>query len=335
MDSVFKVLIAAIVFGALLAIILTFFVFPKDDPYLEISKTIKLAVTDAGNPYCSKIDLIKNNAITTKVLNQTSLLINESIYVWFSTLNPKLNVFNSDNLSSISSNESFKQIDFCAICFPGIIFKDYSDLSVILKKNNNYCEVVFGKKLLPQTSNLNAFNLEEQQGFKKINFNDTLPAGYIYAVYILNNEQKQMMSSDKLSFLGETKDTNIEKVFYFNNINKNDANIEIPKAGEKIVLQAIMQDSRNIFAGPIYPIKFLVQSINVIPNDNYQMIGCKTTTQENQGKDYDLQKCLVYNYCDGCFLASHCAKAWEDKGIISEAATTTYSKSYLPFESCN
>ncbi len=41
------------------------------------------------------------------------------------------------------------------------------------------------------------------------------------------------------------------------------------------------------------------------------------------------------DYGDGCFLASYCAKAWEDKGITSEAATTTYSKSYLPFESCN
>ena len=333
MNSVFKLLIAVIVFGALIYIILNLFVFPKNDPYAELAKTVKHAMTDAGKPICSKIDLSKNTNINTKALQKTDFLANDSIYIWFSSLTPKINATTLDESSSLFLNDSFKQLDFCAICFPGIIFKDYSDLLDILNKNNNMCELIFGKELLPLNNVLEQFNKDEQQGFRKISFKNNLPTGYIYTIYVINNEKNQTVSKNNLSFFNEIDNKSFEKIYYFDNAVK-DINIELPKAGEKIVFQAVMQKNRNIFAGPLLPIEFEINAINVIPNDDYQMFNCKTTKQESLGKDFDLQKCLVYNYCEGCNLASHCVKAWQNKEIDSEAVSKDYSKSYLPFNQC-
>jgi len=201
-------------------------------------------------------------------------------------------------------------------------------------ESNGICEIVFGKKLLPISTNLISLNSEEQQGIKNMSVVNNLPANYVHAVYVINNEKNQTISKNNLSYLNNTKDTNVENVIYLDSTNKTN-NLELSKAGDKIILQVILQKNINLFSEPVLPMQFAVQNVNVIPNDDYQMATCKTTKQENQGKDFTLQKCLVYNYCEGCFLASHCAKAWQNEGVDSEAIAVSYSKSYLPFDQCD
>jgi len=336
MNNIFKLLIAAIVFGVLLYIILTLFVFKSSDHYLEISKTLKSATFKAGEPTCSKVDIKKGDFLTTNNLIGATYLKDLKIFVWFSGNNKNFELIPKENGFSFLAKENFKQLDFCVICYPGILLTEYPDLNNILENNDLFCGISFGSKLVLLNYDLHTFNSQELQGEHILNTNiKTLPVGYTYKIFVLNNEKNQTVSKDSLSYLKQTKDIFSDAIYSFDSKALPNVKFDIPKAGEKLILQAVMQLGVNPYLNLILPAQFKVQAVDVQQNEDYQKIDCKSTTSEKKYKNYEKNKCVVYNYCEGCTLATYCSDVWNAKGQAVEPESAKYAISYLPIESCD
>lgn len=314
-------------------IVLGLFVFPKSDPYSNVALTINNAIQSPGDPNCSSLNLSKDQSINTTVLLNKEQLSNLKLFVWFETTNPKYTVFKTKDYSSFNPNQNVKELYFCSICYPGIIFNQNSNMSDVLQGHDLFCEVVFGTKFMPLEYNFDVFNKTEDQGFKEI-LVSKLPDGYYLSYFVLNNENRELINKDNLAYLELSPDKQIDFSKFFSSKEFGLKNqIELSKAGDKIILQAILPGNLNPFSGIILPAKFSIDSINVLPNDKYQSKECKPTTIDKQYIDMDKQMCLVYNNCEGCgVIAEYCANAWKNSGIIVEPVSPEYAISYTTLD---
>jgi len=328
MSNLFKLLIMFVVLGALLYLILTIFVFPKEDVYPEIIKTIQLAQSNPGEPYCSIISLDKDQQISTKIISASNYL-NNNLFLWFANLDPNGNIYVSKEFSVFSLSKKQSNYNFCSICFPKFIFNS-SDL---INNKDVYCELIFGKKLSSLNFNFASFeNLE--QGSNIFSFNG-LPENYSYNIYLINQEKEETITKDSLIFFNYSNNLGLEKKYSFSSKDVSKENdFLIENAGTKIIVQALIQSDFE-FLDLILPAKFNVLKKEILPNDNYLQKNCVTKNSEKQYLDYDLDKCVVYNYCEGCFLASDCFDIWKKQGVDVISQSNEYAISYLPSGECN
>lgn len=317
--NVFKILVSAVIASAIIYFIITTFVFKELDPNKTIESNINLAKESLGEPICSKISMKKNFELNPVVMKNNALFKNYNIDVLY---------FSNDNyLRQVNTlfiaNKTVKELDFCSVCYPSYAFIEHLD------QNNNFdliCETVFGSKIMPL--NLNLLPYENiSQGFYSPNYVGNLSQGYVYRVYIFNNESLTKYSENNQNSFS-SKLYSLEKEYSFYN---RDENLEFVKSGEKIILQLVlpMNISLNNFVGAG---KVLINSVEVKQNSNYQSLSCKTTHSEKQYFNYEIRKCVQYNFCEGCIFANHCANVWEEKGLDVEAYNPNYSISYVDGE---
>jgi len=332
MNSVFKLLIALIVAGLLLYIIFQLFVFPKSDPYLDITSTITKAITVPGDPVCSKLSLNKEQSLNTNALLQSPSLSSLKLFVWFNTTTDKYTIFKSKEYSVFNTKDSAKDLDFCSICYPGLLFSSNTNMQDLLNNKNIFCEIVFGTKYSELQYNFNLLNDTENQGVKNISIT-SMPEDYYFAFFILNNENKEIINNENLAYLNLSPKKQIEYSRFFSNKDVGlENNVELSKSGLKIILQAILPNNLDPFSNIIYPAKFFVKTLEVLPNNEYQSKTCVPTKTEKQYIDMDVQLCVSYNYCDGCIMADQCADAWNKSGIFVEPVSPKYAKSYSGLE---
>jgi Pyruvate/2-oxoacid:ferredoxin oxidoreductase delta subunit len=314
--DVFKILVSAVIAGAIIYFIITTFVFKELDPNKVIESNINLAKESLGEPICSKISMKKNFELNPMIMKNDALFKNHNLDIVYFSNNTYLRQINTLFIAS----KNIRNLDFCSVCYPSYVFIKDDTL------NSNYdliCETSFGSKIIPL--NLNLLPYENiSQGFYAPNYIGDLPQGYVYKAYIFNNESTNRYSKNNQTFFS-SKMYSLEKDYSFYN---KDENLEFSKSGEKIVLQLIVPEniSLNNFIGAG---KVLINSVTVNQNSEYQSLNCKATYSEKQYFNYEIKKCVQYNFCEGCILANHCVNAWAKKDLISEAYNPNYSISYI------
>jgi hypothetical protein len=274
-----------------------------------------LAKESLGEPICAKISLKKGFELNPIIFVNNALFKQYDMQVLFFS--------NLSNLQKINNffitKSSLSDVDFCTVCYPSFVFSENQNL----KNYDLVCETLFGKKTLSITTSLVAFE-NIAQGYYVPNYFGDLPSGYSYEAYIFNNNSETRYNkNNQFSFSKENLQLEKEYVFY-----NRDQNIEFAIPGEKVVLQLVLPEIRNLdsFLGAG---KILINSVNVLQNSDYQISSCKATYSEKQYFNQIEQKCLVHNYCEDCVLPNHCAKVWIEKGIIAESYNTEYAISYI------
>ncbi len=297
MSKIFEIIIAIIVALLLILFIFKLFIFPKTNIYADLEDLIILAKSKPGEPICKYLNLDKANVSSSLLFNDDKDL---NYFIWF-VGSEKLKVFaNNDNfIININNNLGKKRI--CAVCYPKLMFnKDY----------DVFCELSFDSNYNSLNVNLQKINSPISQGFiynNKIN----IPQNYKYYIYVFNNNKNIIANLESiLDQDNEDIDLLLDKNFEFND------------SGNKLVLQLVVKNNGNYYSG-FGPAKFLYQNLVINVNSEYQKKDCVATYKEKQYYNYDLQKCVYYNYCNNCILPNHCAEKWN-----AESLSKDYSISY-------
>lgn len=339
--SVFKLLIGVVVVVVLLYFILTLFVLPKPDILTPIANSTKVALLKAGEPVCGIVNLPKDFSLTSTQLQNNNIMKDLNIFFWLTSFNANSKTSSLPNeVFVLKTDSAMAQENYCVTCYPGSIFYDVPEINTLQGKDY-FCQVSFGKKLLPVSAELPILQDYLQQGDLKLQnpfYKNSLNSEvYDYYFFIIPTQPKTNFNLSDLSGLGNNIEIEHMKKFSSTEINEKELlNISLPNAGPKLIVQGIVGKNKTPFSlEPMLPALFSVNFVEILPNKEYQSENCIATTSEKQYKNFEKNLCVVYNKCNNCSLPTYCAEAWQKKGTDAESKTKDYATSYLPIDECS